>query len=71
MEDIARARVRTATTFIEPSTQGSAQEQAAAGVRDDALAKKAARLKELLATPGGTNSGEAERLMNELAGRRR
>jgi hypothetical protein len=70
MEDIARARVRTATTFIEPSTQGSAQEGAAIGLRDDALAKKAARLKELLNTPGGSISGEAEKLVNELAGRR-
>jgi hypothetical protein len=71
MEALARARVRTATTYIEPSTQGSPNESSAAGEDNSALAKKAARLKELLATPGGTASGEAERLMNELSGVRR
>jgi hypothetical protein len=35
------------------------------------MVKKAARLKELLRTPGGTDSGEAEKLMNELSRRRR
>jgi hypothetical protein len=59
------------TTFIEPSAPGSEQEQQNLGGADPVLAKKAARLKELLDTPGGSNSGEAEKLMNELSRRRK
>ena len=66
-----RAQHIATTTFIEPSATGSAQEKATFGGADPELLKKAARLKELLKTTGGSDSGEAERLMNDLSGRRR
>jgi hypothetical protein len=75
MEQLARARHITATTHIEPSTQGSPSEFSASGEDNSSLAKKAARLKELLDTPGASTDPklgpETERLMNELSGRRR
>lgn len=68
LAELARARVRTATTFIEPSSQGSPQEtDAAAGVNTE-YQKRMSRIQELLRTPGG--SDEAERLINELSRRR-
>jgi hypothetical protein len=68
MAELARARIRS-TQFIETSSRGSAQEtQAVAGIDSD-LAKKAARLKQVLNTPGGAE--EAEKLIGELQGRRR
>ena len=66
-----RAQHIATTTFIEPSAMGSDQEKATFGGADPELLKKAARLKDLLRTKGGSDSGEAERLMNDLAGRRR
>lgn len=69
MAELARARVRTATTFIEPSTQGSAQEASATSAINSDYAKKTSRIQELLRTPGGAE--EAERLINELSSRRR
>ena len=66
-----RAQHIATTTFIEPSATGSDQEKATFGGVDPELIKKAARLKELIKTKGGSDSGEAERLMNELSGRRR
>jgi len=66
-----RAQHIATTTFIEPSAMGSDQEKATFGGADPELLKKAQRLKELLRTKGGSDSGEAERLMNDLAGRRR
>jgi ABC-type thiamine transport system ATPase subunit len=75
MEQLARARHITATTHIEPSTQGSPSEFSASGEDNSSLAKKAARLRELLDTPGASTDPklgkEMERLMNETAGRRR
>ena len=68
--EMLRQRHLASTTFIEPSSPGSSQENQAASTHDYELGKKAARLKDLLATPGGSTSGEAERLMNELSGRR-
>lgn len=69
MQELARARVRTATTFIEPSSQGSPQEVSAAQGINSEVARKTARIQELLRTPGGAE--EAERLINELSARRR
>lgn len=75
MEALARARHLTATTFIEPSSRGSTQEQQAATGVDSALAKKIAEYKEAMALrPGmtgyeGGQYGEnkkAERLLREI-----
>ena len=68
-QELQRQHIAT-TTFIEPSAAGSVQEQQTLGGADPVLAKKAARLKELLSKKGGTDDGEAERLMNELSRRR-
>lgn len=74
MVELARARLRTATTYIEPSTQGSPVESSAVGEDNSSLAKKAMRLRELMNIKGASTdpktSGEMERLMNELQGRR-
>jgi len=74
MVELARARVRTATTYIEPSSQGSPVEASAAGEDNSMLAKKAHRLRELMNTVGASTDSktgpEMERLMNELQGRR-
>ena len=75
MEALARARHLTATTFIEPSSRGSAQETAAATGVDTALAKKIAEYREAMnAKPGSQNfeagqygeNKKAERLLREI-----
>jgi len=74
MVELARARLRTATTYIEPSTQGSPVESSAAGEDNSTLAKKAMRLRELMNVKGASTDPklgpEMERLMNETQGRR-
>lgn len=75
MAALARARHLTATTFIEPSSRTSTQEQAAATGVDSALAKKIAEYKEAMAArPGQPNfeigqygeNKKAERLLREI-----
>jgi hypothetical protein len=75
MEALARARHLTATTFIEPSSRTSTQEQAAATGIDSALSKKIAEYKEAMKLrPGmpGDERGQygenlkAERLIKEI-----
>lgn len=75
MTALARARHLTATTFIEPSSRTSPQEQAAATGADSALAKKIAEYKTAInlrpGQPGfdadqyGTNRN-VERLLREI-----
>lgn len=73
--DLARAKHLTATTFIEPSSRGSAQETDAATGYDSALSKKIAEYREAMSLrPGmtGYESGQygenkkAERLLREI-----
>jgi len=75
MVELARQRIRTATTYIEPSTQGSPVEASATGEDNSALAKKSMRLRELLDTPGASTDEktgpEMERLTNDIMGYRR
>lgn len=75
MVELARQRHLTATTFIEPSSRGSTQEQNAATGTDSALAKKIAEYKQALAVRPGTPGAEfdqfgankkAERLLHEI-----
>ena len=75
MTALARARHLTATTFIEPSSRTSTQEQAAATGIDSALSKKIAEYREAMAARPGMPSFEmgqygenkkAERLIKEI-----